>query len=190
MNIGIFGGSFNPIHIGHCILANYISHLPNIDEVWLSVSPQNPLKENSDKSYDTHRLEMARLAVQNCPRIKICDIEFQLPTPSYTIQTLNRLEKEYFDHRFKLIIGADNWLNFHKWKDYEEIIQRFGIIVYPRPGCHTKPIDSPNVQLVSAPQIEISSSYIRDGIKSGMDMTFFIPDNVYHYIQANNLYKK
>ena len=187
--IGILGGSFNPIHIGHCILANFLKQTVDIDEVWLNVSPQNPLKDALNSDYDNHRLEMARLAVKDCCGIKVTDIEFSLPRPSYTIATLRRLQSTYPDCRFKLIIGSDNWMVFDKWKNHEEIIYEFGVIVYPRPGYPINNNNSKNVTFVDAPQIEISSTFIRQGLKDQLDMRFFIPDDVNAYIKDNNLYQ-
>lgn len=187
--IGILGGSFNPIHIGHCILANFLKQTVDIDEVWLNVSPQNPLKDALNSDYDNHRLEMARLAVKDCCGIKVTDIEFSLPRPSYTIATLRRLQSTYPDYRFKLIIGSDNWMVFDKWKNHEEIIYEFGVIVYPRPGYPINNNNCKNVTFVDAPQIEISSTFIRQGLKDQLDMRFFIPDDVNAYIKDNNLYQ-
>ena len=187
--IGILGGSFNPIHIGHCILANFLKQTVDIDEVWLNVSPQNPLKDTLNSDYDNHRLEMARLAVKDCCGIKVTDIEFSLPRPSYTIATLRRLQSTYPDCRFKLIIGSDNWMVFDKWKNHEEIIYEFGVIVYPRPGYPINNNNCKNVTFVDAPQIEISSTFIRQGLKDQLDMRFFIPDDVNAYIKDNNLYQ-
>lgn len=190
MNIGILGGSFNPIHIGHCILANYISQfVPSIDEVWLCVSPQNPLKGLADPAYDNHRLEMAKLAIAGCRNLKVCDIEFSLPRPSYSIDTLNRLKRDYPDHQFRMIVGSDNWVNFHKWKDYQTILKDFGLLVYPRPGYPIVPDENPgNVEIIDAPQFEISSTFIRKAIQSGSDVRFLLPDSVRHYITQNQLY--
>lgn len=190
MNIGILGGSFNPIHIGHCILASYISQfVPSIDEVWLCVSPQNPLKDSADPAYDNHRLEMAKLAIAGCRNLKVCDIEFSLPRPSYSIDTLNRLKADYPDHQFRMIVGSDNWVNFHKWKDYQTILKDFGLLVYPRPGYPIVPDENPgNVEIIDAPQFEISSTFIRKAIQSGSDVRFLLPDSVRHYITQNQLY--
>ncbi len=191
MKIGIFGGSFNPIHIGHCIVANYISRYAGLDEVWLLVSPQNPLKSGEDASYDRHRINMVSLAIDDCQRLKVCDIEFGMPRPSYTIDTLQKLKATYPEHDFSIIIGTDNWMQFHKWKEWRRIIDDFGVIVYPRPGY---PVDGDvlpeQVALIKAPQVEISSTFIRNGLKLGEDMHFFLPEKVRKYIVDNNLYKE
>lgn len=190
MNIGIFGGSFNPIHIGHCIVANFIVQHSDLEEVWLNVSPQNPLKGIISKDLDTHRVKMTQLAIEDSPKLKVCTVEFDLPTPSYTISTLQFLKENYPQHQFRLIIGSDNWLVFDKWKDANKIISEFGVIVYPRPGYPILNTPIPgNVNVVEAPQIEISSTFIRNGIKSGDDMQFILPDKVRNYVLSNNLYK-
>ena len=190
MEIGIFGGSFNPIHIGHCIVASHIAQHTSVDEVWLNVSPQNPLKEKAEDYLAEHRLKMAALAVNDCDRLKVCDIEFQMPVPSYSISTLRKLRSLYPTDHFRLIIGSDNWLIFDKWKDYQEIISEFGVIVYPRPGYELPSMILPkNVEFVDAPQIELSSTFIRDCVRNGLDLHFLVPEIVRDYILSNNLYK-
>lgn len=190
MNIGILGGSFNPIHIGHCILASYIrQNSLEIDEVWMNISPQNPLKQEIDTDYDRHRVQMVKLATDGRTGLKICDIEFSLPKPSYTIRTLDELSEQYPEHRFSLIIGSDNWFCFDKWKESERIIEEYGVIVYPRPGYPLEKFsESKNVTFVNAPQIDISSTMIRQSIKHGMSLDFFLPDKVLDYIKKNKLY--
>ncbi len=190
MNIGIFGGSFNPIHIGHCIVANHILSHSSIDEVWFNVSPQNPLKSAISPELDVHRLKMVELAIQGCHGLRLCDVEFKLPIPSFTITTLRYLKEQFPTDNFRLIIGSDNWLVFNKWRAYDEIISDFGVIVYPRPGY---PIEeqasaSSNVEFVEAPVIELSSTYIRNCVKSGLDIHFLSPEPVRDYIISNNLY--
>ena len=188
MKIGIFGGSFNPIHTGHCILANYILQNSDLDEIWLTVANQNPLKTEHGES-NAHRLNMVNAAIEPCRNLKACDIEFSMPQPSYTIDTLQRLNKEYPDDEFTLIIGSDNWDIFHKWKDSEKIIRQFGLLVYPRRG-YTSNLNSTNqnVKFIDAPLIEISSSFIRASIKDGKNMNFFLPEKVYKYIIQHKLY--
>ena len=188
MTIGLFGGSFNPIHMGHCILANYILQNAMVDEVWFNVSPQNPLKDTQDPTLNKHKLEMVRLAIEGCKGIKVCDIEYSMPIPSYTIATLSELTKRHLEHRFKLIIGADNWQNFQKWKDWQKILDEYGVIVYPRLGYGIDSTGTPNACLIDAPIIEISSTYIRNSIASGLDMKFFLPQQVFNYIKEHKLY--
>lgn len=189
MTVGIFGGSFNPIHIGHCILANYLVQEDIVDEVWFTVSPRNPFKHNYNPQYDHHRLNMARLAVSGVERLRVCDIEFNMPRPSYTINTLDRLSALHPDIRFRLIIGADNWPNFENWKNSMDILDRYGLLVYPRPDTPIDPATLPhNVYFVPAPVVEISSTFIRESLKKGHDMNFFLPAPVYQYIKDNKLY--
>ena len=191
MNIAIFGGTFNPIHIGHAILTNYIIENTDIDSVWLMVARQNPLKVGYDKSYDIHRLRMTEMVSSRLHGVITSGFQFSLPYPSYTINTLDALAGKFPEHHFSIVIGADNWAVFDKWKDWERIIEDYGVMVYPRRGYN---INIPEkyagrVVAIDAPMIEVSSTYIREGIASGKDMTFFLPYDVYHYIKRNNLYK-
>lgn len=190
MKIGIFSGSFNPIHIGHAMLANYISQFADLDEVWLSVSPQNPLKESRAEDYDRHRVRMAEIVADSMPKVQLTTIEFGLPLPSYSINTLRALQTQYPEHEFCLIIGSDNWLCFDCWKDYKSILDEFGVLVYPRPGYEIKEMTHINAKLIDAPTIEISSTFIRQSIARGYNMNFFLPERVYQYIEAHNLYRK
>lgn len=190
MNIGIFGGSFNPIHIGHAILANYIVENTEIDNVWLMVARQNPLKSGYDKAYDIHRLRMTEMVSSRLKGVITSGFEFSLPHPSYTINTLDALAEKFPQHNFSIIIGADNWAVFDKWKDSRRIIAEYGVMVYPRRGFG---IDIPveyagRVKAIDAPLIEVSSTYIRNGIAEGKDMTFFMPHDVYRYIKLHKLY--
>lgn len=191
MNIGIFSGSFNPIHVGHLILANYIVEYTDIEEVWFLVSPQNPLKPAGELSDESMRLEMTKLALEKYTKLKACDFEFSLPRPSYTINTLETLEKQYPEHDFTLIIGADNWSDFEKWKEHDHIIENFKLKVYPRLGYR---ISIPkkmkqHVEALDSPIVEVSSIFIREGIEDGKDMRAFLPDGVFEYILEKGLYK-
>ncbi len=189
MEIGLFGGSFNPIHTGHCILASLIRQNLQLDEVWLNVSPQNPLKSAFQPDYDRHRVEMVRLATEGKSGLKLCDIEFSMPRPSFTINTLERLSADFPGHRFRVIIGGDNWQCFDKWLRHNDIISKYGVIVYPRPGCPLpKQIPEKNVILIQAPMLDISSTFIRESIKAGQDVDFLVPDKVAEYIKNNKLY--
>jgi len=189
--VAVYCGSFNPIHIGHTVLANYICEYCDIDEVWFSVSPENPLKETVGMASDEHRMEMVRLALEGYPRFLLCDIEMHLPRPSYTIHTLEALKKQYPELSFVLMIGADNWDIFSLWKEPERIIQEFGLIIYPRKGCGEtlKGVDRPNVTLIDAPEIEISSTYIREAFVQGKNPRFFLSEKVYEYIRKHQIYK-
>lgn len=189
MKIGVLGGSFNPVHIGHVMLASYLKQFEGFDEIWLMLSPLNPLKAKSlELIPDVTRLRMLDIALKDAEGIKVSDVELSMPRPSYTINTLRYLAKRYPRHSFKLIIGADNWKIFSQWKDSQTIIDDFGVIVYPRPGYQTGPIYDAGVEIVKAPTADISSSFIRNSIARGKDMRYFLPNGVYEYIKSNNLY--
>ncbi|MBB4036322.1 nicotinate-nucleotide adenylyltransferase [Dysgonomonas hofstadii] len=192
MNIGVFSGSFNPIHIGHLILANYITEYTDIDEVWFLVSPQSPLKSKSKLSDEAIRLKMVELALTEYPKLKASSFEFSLPKPSYTINTLDALKKEYPEHSFTLIIGADNWSIFENWKEHDVILEKYPIMVYPRLGYRIAISNKlkGRVEAVETPIIEISSTFIREGILENKNVKAFLPDGVYEYILENKLYTK
>lgn len=184
--VGIFGGSFNPIHIGHLALANYLCEFSHLDEVWFMVSPQNPLKRNDKLWDDELRLELAHLATEDYPKFKVCDIEFQLPRPSYTIHTLNALKEAYPGHEFTLLIGADNWKLFPHWKASDEIIAHHKVLVYPRPGYEIDENElPPSVSLVHTPLLEVSSTFIRESIEAQKDVRYFLHPKVWERIAAD-----
>ena len=190
MEIGILGGSLNPIHNGHAILASYILQNCQLQQLWLMVSPQNPLKDDFNPALDAHRLAMARLVGDRLPGLVCSDFEFSLPRPSYTYLTLAKLKETYPQHNFHLIIGADNWLIFNKWKNYEQILSDFHVLVYPRPGYEIPKEDShPNVKFIDAPVIDISSTAIRHAVAQGKKITFSVTSEVENYIYSHNLYK-
>ena len=193
MRIGIYGGSFNPIHRGHTELAASIVRQGLVDELWLLVSPLNPLKqgETSDIAEYEHRLSMARLATEDIEGVKVSDFEKNLPLPSYTITTLGELHKAYPEHEFVLVIGADNWERFPRWYHAQDIIRSYSILIYRRPGCE---IDEkalpPSVQVVDTPLYDISSTEIRDAISEGRDMSRWLDEKVLTYIGEHGLYRQ
>ena len=187
--IGILGGSFNPVHAGHMMLASYLSQWGYVDEVWLTLSPRNPLKEPGDLLPDMKRLPMLNIAVKGATKIDICDIELTMPKPSYTINTLELLRERYPDYKFKLIIGSDNWRIFDQWRDAQRILDEFGVIVYLRPGYPVEQRHIVGLEVVDAPMMNVSSTFIRDAIARGRNMNYFLPAGVYKYIIDNKLYQ-
>ncbi len=186
---GLFFGSFNPIHIGHLALANYMVEFEGLDEVWFVLSPQNPFKEKSDLLDASLRIKMVKLATEEQERYRVEDIELSLPTPSYTIDSLKALENKYPGHQFTIIMGADNLLRLHHWKAYEEIAGNYAILVYPRPNCNVDINTLPkHCKLTNAPQIEVASSDIRQWLKEGKSIPFIIPGKVFQFIKDQDLY--
>jgi nicotinate-nucleotide adenylyltransferase len=190
MKTGLFFGSFNPIHIGHLIIANYMSSFSGLKEVWLVVSPHNPLKQKSNLANMYDRLEMAKLATENAPQIKVSDIEFGLTQPSYTIDTLAFLQEKYPGKEFVLIMGADNLASFKKWKNYETLLKNYEIYVYPRPGIDLAEWSGhPSITVTDTPQMDISSTFIRKAIAAGNNVQYFVPDPVLSFIDGKNMYR-
>lgn len=192
MKIGIFSGSFNPIHVGHLILGNYIVENTDIEQVWFVVTPHNPLKEQEELLPEEERLKMVQLAIQPYEgKLIASDFEFSLPRPSYTIDTLTALKENYPEHDFSLVIGGDNWDSFTDWKDYDKIISNYKIIVYPRLDSRLNVSSKMKswVEILDSPIIEISSTDIRRGIKENMNMRPYLPVEVFEYIKDNDLYK-
>jgi len=191
MITGLYFGSFNPIHIGHLAIANFMVEFSELEQLWFVVSPQNPLKEKMSLLQDYHRLEMVRLAVEDDDRFRASDIEFKLPTPSYTIDTLTYLEELNPGREFQLVMGGDGLRTFHKWKHAKLIVEKYHRLIYPRPGTD---IDSasrlPNATLVDAPMMEISSSFIRQAIKQGKDVRHLVPVRAYTYMREMHFYEK
>ncbi len=190
MKIGLFFGSYNPIHTGHLIIANYMANYTSLNEVWLVVSPHNPLKSKSDLINTYDRLEMARLATEQSTRIRVSDIELKLPQPSYTIDTLTHLKERYPEHEFILIMGSDNLNTLKKWKNYELILRDYEVIVYPRPGEITGEFrDHPKITITDTPQMELSATFIRKAIKEKKNVDYFIDERVRDFIESKGLYR-
>lgn len=195
-NVGLYFGTFNPIHIGHLVIANYMAHHTDLDEVWIVVTPHNPLKERSELLPDQHRLQMVRLAILDNPKLQVSDVEFALPQPNYTWNTLQHLEKEFPQASFSMIMGEDNLRTFHQWKNYEQILKHYPIFVYPRAETEgedlneEKPsIDLSKIVVCDAPMIRISSTFLRKSIQDYKDVRYLIPDTVINYISNNYLYE-
>ncbi len=187
----LFFGSFNPIHVGHLIIANTMVQHGEVDEVWLVVSPQNPLKERATLLADHHRLAMVRRAIDNNYRLKACDIEMHLPVPSYTVVTLAALQEKHPTHEFSLIMGSDNLESLHRWRNYEHILAHHRIFVYPRPGSEHCPLAShPSVTMVDVPMMDISSTYIRRQIQAGRDVRYLLSEPVYQYLTEMHFYRR
>jgi nicotinate-nucleotide adenylyltransferase len=186
---GLFFGSFNPIHIGHLILAEYFATQTELEEVWLVVTPQNPLKKKDSLLDQYLRLDLVNRAISDNARLRASDIEFQLPKPSYTIHTLIYLEEKYPDRSFSLIMGEDNLVSLPRWKNYEELMRRFEIWVYPRVGqTQTHLAGHPNIHLVQAPVIEISSTQIRENLHLGKSVRYLLPEQIHDYILRERFY--
>jgi nicotinate-nucleotide adenylyltransferase len=188
---GLFFGSFNPVHIGHMVIANYMLEYAGLDRLWFVVSPHNPHKQKSTLADQRKRWEMVNLAIGDNPRMRASDIEFNLPQPSYTINTLVHLEEKYPENKFVLIMGQDNLASLPRWKNYEQILERFEILVYPRPGlAENELLSHPNVRIVSSPLMEISSTMLREGIRQGKDLRYMVPSAVWEYLSEMHLYSK
>ncbi|MBP5645329.1 MAG: nicotinate-nucleotide adenylyltransferase [Bacteroidales bacterium] len=189
--IGLFFGSFNPIHVGHLIIANSMLQHSDLREVWLVVSPQNPLKERRTLLADQQRLEMVRLAVHDNYRLRACDAEFHLPKPSYTVLTLAHLGEQYRDKEFCLIMGSDNLATFDRWRNWEYILDHYQLYVYPRPGSTDCRLAShPHVTMVDVPMMDISSTYIREQIRQGHDVRYLLTEPVWQYLTEMHFYEK
>ena len=191
--IGLFFGSFNPIHIGHLILANYILENTDMDELWFIVSPQNPFKDKKSLLQDHNRLDMVQLAVKNYPKMRASNVEFSLPVPSYTIDTLTYLKEKHPDFNFALIMGEDNLKGLPKWKYAEVLIKNYQIIVYPRLS-EELPKEQPtfsngNISLIKAPIIELSATEIRKMLKNGKNVRPMLPPEVFQYLDGSNFYR-
>jgi len=191
MKTGLFFGSFNPVHVGHMIIANFMATQTDLEEIWMVVSPQNPFKTKRSLAKDHDRLHLVHLAIGDNLRIRASNIEFDLPKPSYTIDTLTYLKEKFPKKEFALIMGGDNLGNFHKWKNYEQILANHEIYVYKRPQYDLGDLaEHPKIKIMEAPLMQISASYIRKCIKQNKSIQYLVPDAVFEYISNNRLYSK
>jgi nicotinate-nucleotide adenylyltransferase len=193
MKIGLYFGTFNPMHVGHLIIANHMAENTDLEQIWLVVTPHNPHKKKETLLDDYHRLQMVHLATEDYLKLKPSDIEFKLSQPNYTVNTLVHLEEKYPDHEFSMIMGEDNLKSLHKWKNFEVLLQNHEIYVYPRVSNGQKHSDLENhlkVHLIDAPIVEISSTFIRKSIKESKNIQPLLPSKVWEFIDHNNFYKK
>ncbi|HEY0652127.1 MAG TPA: nicotinate (nicotinamide) nucleotide adenylyltransferase [Chryseosolibacter sp.] len=189
MKIGLFFGSFNPIHMGHMIIANLMAESGELNKVWFVVSPQNPFKPSKGLLHEHDRYDMVRAAIHDNYKLEVSDIEFHLPKPSYTIHTLVHLKEKHPDKDFKIIIGEDNLESFTKWKNYEVILRDYGLTVYPRPNAQPSELKKhPNVTMVDAPMLDISATFIRDCIRKKRSVRYMVPDPVEEMIRTRGFY--
>jgi len=192
MKIGLYFGTFNPIHVGHLTIANHMAEYSDLDQVWFVVTPHSPFKKKSSLLDNNHRFQMVDRAVEDYPKLRASDIEFQLPQPNYTINTLTYLEEKHPDFEFALIMGEDNLKSFHKWKNYELILENHHLYVYPR--IFNEKASTPfnghkNIHSVNAPIMELSSTFIRKAIKAGKNVQPMLPQHVWEYLDEMNFYK-
>jgi len=190
MRIGLYFGSFNPVHVGHLIIANHLLNSTELQKVWFIVSPQNPFKKSQTLLNEYHRLHLLKIATEEDNRVKVLDIEFNLPKPSYTVTTLIHLEEKYPEHQFSLIMGSDSFQNLDKWKNYETIIKNYSIYIYRRPGFEVTNNFGANLVTVEAPLLQISSTEIRQMIKEKKSIRYLVPDKVKEEIERGGYYLK
>ena len=188
MYIGLYFGSFNPVHHGHLIIANHILNESKVQEIWFVVSPQNPFKETSSLLNEQHRLSLVKLAIDDTPGMRVSNIEFNLPKPSYTIDTLIYLEEKYPKHTFHIVMGSDGFKNIDKWKNADQLLKNYPIIIYNRPGFELTELHKGKVSVVDAPLLEISSTHIRKLIKEKKSIRYLVPENVLKEITKENYY--
>lgn len=190
MKIGLYFGSFNPVHVAHLIIANHILNETAIEKIWFVVSPQNPFKEEKSLLNEYHRLHLVKTAIQDDNRMKASDIEFNLPKPSYTTATLAYLKEKHPDHEFCIIMGSDSFQNLHKWKNYEVIVKDYDVYVYIRPGFEVNNTSNARLQIVDAPLLQLSATQIRQYVKEGKSIRYLVPENVREEIEKGGYYKK
>ena len=191
MRIGLFFGSFNPIHIGHLVIADVMANQTDLEQVWFVVSPLNPFKSSSALLHEFDRLKMVELAIADNFNFKASDVEFNMPRPSYTADTLAYLSDKHPQHEFKLIIGEDNLVHFHKWKNYESVLENFGLYVYPRPQVDKEKIKvkHANIHYVDSPMLDISATFIRNSIRNDHSVQYLLPSAVIDYIRFKKFYQ-
>lgn len=192
MKVGLYFGSFNPIHVGHLIIANHLAENSDLNQIWFVVTPHNPFKKKSSLLDNHHRLEMVYLATKEYDKLNPSDIEFKLQQPNYTINTLTHLHEKHPDYSFSLIMGADNLKSFHKWKNYELILENHDIYVYPRISegkVETQFDKHPKIHKLEAPIIQLSSTFIRKAIKEGKNIKPMLPEHVWQYLDEMNFYR-
>jgi nicotinate-nucleotide adenylyltransferase len=189
MKIGLFFGSFNPIHIGHLIIANTMATTTDLEQVWFVVSPQNPFKKNSSLLHEFDRYDLVQRAIADNSLLKVTDFEFHMPKPSYTIDTLVRMQEKFPQHEFRLIMGEDNLAQFPNWKNYEKILEYTGLYVYPRPNSKSHLFENhPAVKFVEAPLLDISATFLRAQLKKGGSIRYLVPESVEHLIKIKKVY--
>jgi len=192
MKIGLYFGTFNPIHVGHLTIANHMAEYSDLDQVWFVVTPHSPFKKKNSLLDNNHRFQMVDRAVEDYSKLRASDIEFKLPQPNYTINTLTYLEEKYPDYEFALIMGEDNLKSFHKWKNYELILERHHIYVYPRISkgtVETRFDNHPKIHFIDSPIMQLSSTFIRNAIKEGKNIRPMLPEHVWSYLDEMNFYK-
>jgi nicotinate-nucleotide adenylyltransferase len=189
MKVGLYFGSFNPIHTGHLIIANHVLNETELKKIWFVVSPQNPFKQNNSLLNEFDRLHLVRLAVEDNSKIKVTDIEFGLPKPSYTINTLTHLSEKYPEHEFCIIMGSDSFQNLDKWKNYEAIVKNYALYVYSRTGFEIRNTHKARLTVLDAPLIQISATQIRELIKKGKSIRYLVPENVREEIESRRFFK-
>ncbi|SNT02708.1 nicotinate-nucleotide adenylyltransferase [Ekhidna lutea] len=190
MEVGLFFGSFNPIHTGHMIIANLVKETTSVEEVWFIVSPQNPFKKNKNLLHEFDRLDLVNAAIADDYKFRSSDVEFNMPRPSYTIDTLTVLQEKHPDKTFRLIIGGDNLASFPKWKNHDKILEHFGLIVYPRPNAKpTDLINHKSIQMIDAPEVDISATLIRKLIKEGKSINYLVPEPVAGLIRSKGFFQ-
>ena len=189
MKTGLYFGSFNPIHIGHLAIANFMVSFTDLDQLWFVISPQNPLKKRATLLEDHKRRTLIDLAIDDDNRFRVCDIEFRMPKPSYTVDTLAYLKENHPGNEFVLIMGSDGLSTFKKWKNFKIIEDNYTRYIYPRPGYPVNPAEHINIKILNAPLMEISSTFIRDSLKAKIDIKHFLPPGVYDYIVQMHFYE-